>query len=914
MAHALLSIVLTCLAFIVEQQIRDELTLVLGVETEIQSLTDTLRSEKSVQGWLERLKDMAYQMDDVLDEWSTAILQLQMEGAENASMSKNKVSSSIPSPCFCFKQVASRRDIALKIKDIKQQPDVIGSERARFNFISKIKALIIAIVGTGGMGKTTLAQLAYNHQEAKAHFDERIWVCVSDPFDPIRVCRAIVETLQKKPCNLHDLEAVQQEIQTCIAGKKFLLVLDDMWTEDYRLWEQLKNTLNYGAVGGSRILVTTCKYNVSKMMGTSYKHPIGEFSPQHAQELFQIAFFGKSREQVEELKEIGEKIADKCKGLPLVIKTLGNLMRLKNKKEEWKNVLNSEVWQLDVFERDLFPALLLTFFEKSREKVEELKEIGGKIADKCKGLPLAIKTLGNLMRLKNNKEELENVLNSEVWQLDEFERDICPALLLSYYDLPPAIKRCFSFCAVFPKDSVIKIDELIRLWMAQNYLNSDASKEMEMVGREYFEYLAARSFFQDFEKDGDDDIIRCKMHDIMHDFAQFLTKNECFIMNVENAEVGRTKTSFQKIRHATLVGQQRYPNFVSTYKMKNLHTLLLKFTFSSSSDEALPNLFQHLTCLRVLNLARNPLIMELPKAVGKLIHLKYLSLSDCHKLRELPETICDLYNLQTLNIRRCFSLVELPQAMGKLINLRHLQNCGTLDLKGLPKGIARLNSLQTLEEFVVSSDGDAECKIGDLRNLTNLRGELEIRGLRKVEDAREVQKAELKNKIHIHHLTLVFDLKEGTKGVAEALHPHPNLKCLCIWGYGDIEWHDWMMRSSLTQLKNLELSHCSGCRCMPPLGELPVLEKLKIKDMESVKHIGGEFLGSSSTIAFPNLKKLTFHNMEEWEKWEIKEEEEEERSIMPCLSYLEIQKCPKLEGPPDHVLQWTPLQEFHHKF
>ncbi|RVW18938.1 putative disease resistance protein RGA4 [Vitis vinifera] len=144
MADALLSIVLTRLASVVEQQIRDELTLVLGVEAEIQSLTDTLRSvrdvledaerrqvkEKSVQGWLERLKDMAYQMDDVVDEWSTAILQLQIKGAESASMSKKKVSSCIPSPCFCLKQVASRRDIALKVKSIKQQLDVIASQEA----------------------------------------------------------------------------------------------------------------------------------------------------------------------------------------------------------------------------------------------------------------------------------------------------------------------------------------------------------------------------------------------------------------------------------------------------------------------------------------------------------------------------------------------------------------------------------------------------------------------------------------------------------------------------------------------------------------------------------------------------------------------------------------------------------------
>ncbi|WJZ94932.1 hypothetical protein VitviT2T_013742 [Vitis vinifera] len=611
MADVLVSIVLERLTSVVEQQIHEQVSLVLGVESEIPSLKKTLRSvrdvledaekrqvkEKSVRGWLENLKDMAYEMEDVLDEWSIAILQFQMEGVENASTSKKKVSFCMPSPCICFKQVASRRDIALKIKGIKQQLDDIERERIRFNFVSrgseerperfittsaidisevcsrdmdkkiildhllgkkrqeKPGLYIVSIVGTGGMGKTTLAQLAYSHSEVEFHFDERIWICVSDPFDPIRVFRAIVEALQEKPCDLHELDALQKEIKTRIAEKKFLLVLDDVWTEDNRSWEQLKNTLLCGAEG-SRILATTRKESVVKMMRTTYKHPLGELSLEQSRALFhQIAFYERS------------------------------------------------TW----------------------EKEEELKEIGEKIADKCKGLPLAIKTLGNLLRIKNSEEEWKNVLNSEVWQLDEFERDISPALLLSYYDLPPAIQRCFSFCAVFPKDSVIERDELIKLWMAQSYLKSDGRKEMEMVGRTYFEYLAARSFFQDFEKDNYGNIIRCKMHDIVHDFAQFLTHNECFIVEVDNQKKGSMDLFFQKIRYATLVVRESTPNFASTCNMKNLHTLLAKEEFNISSVlEALRNLLRHLTCLRALDLSRNRLIEELPKEVGKLIHLRYL--------------------------------------------------------------------------------------------------------------------------------------------------------------------------------------------------------------------------------------------------------------------------------------------------
>ncbi|KAJ6386622.1 hypothetical protein OIU78_016531 [Salix suchowensis] len=111
-------------------------------------------------------------------------------------------------------------------------------------------------LGLGGIGKTTLAQLAFNDVEVTAHFEKKIWVCVSEPFDEVRIAKAILEQLEGSTPTLAELQSLLPRVSQSINGKRVLLVLDDVWTENHRQWEQLKQSLA-SCARESRILVTT---------------------------------------------------------------------------------------------------------------------------------------------------------------------------------------------------------------------------------------------------------------------------------------------------------------------------------------------------------------------------------------------------------------------------------------------------------------------------------------------------------------------------------------------------------------------------------------------------------------------------------------------------------------------------------
>ncbi|KAK9913616.1 hypothetical protein M0R45_037426 [Rubus argutus] len=909
MAEALVNVLLERLANLAIDKVQKEFKLVTGVKTEVKNLTRNLKvieavledaeqrqvMDKRVRLWLDELNEVSYEMDDVLDEWTTEVLMKQMEKQENQVENalvadKKKVCFPFPaSCCFCFgqvNQVSRRRDIAVRIKDLNERLALIEKEKQSFNFQNTTRGpelperqkttslpgdktfgrdkersvilgkllsegsqekgvpLIIPIVGMGGMGKTTLAQLVYNDQKVKTYFDKRIWVCVSDPFEDIKIAKAIVEGLDKNSPsrNSNELQTLLECIFELIEGKKFLLVLDDVWSPTLGQWEELIKPLRNGAMG-SRILVTTRKEEVATLM--------------------------KATAQIIHLKQLSEEFS-----------------------------LSLFYYHAD--------------FEISSDESKMFQDVGEKIVKKCDGLPLVAKTLGSLMRDKKTIKEWQDVLSSKIWELEEIETHVFRPLLLSYHDLASAIKRCLLYCVTFPKDYLFDREYLIELWMAQDYLNAKGYKEKNKNGQKYFENLVMRSFFQNIEVNQYGNT-NCKMHDIVHDLLQYLTKNKCYTMDYGPGASDRMEEANDKVHHLTLLNVYGSVSLSYFHNCKKLRTLAALDSSISSID---PELIVQLKCLRTLNLRQlhrlyESGIEEIPKEIGRLIHLRYIDLSYNTRMAELPDTMSSLYNLQTLRLVDCRRLRILD--LGRLINLRHLYVDGCVDLKLLR--IERLKSLQRLDTFYVQA-GDANNnegnKLEDLNNLNQLQGRLTIVIMG---HAQLTEKATLVNKAHLLHLNLVFQRGSVQSKLLNDLQPHPGLESLKIRGYrGSTLSTDWW--SSLHSLRLLTLVFVYGeFRLLAPLGQLSSLESLHMGSFVKLGKVGVEFLGidrseaqtKSTFKSFPKLKQLSIHNMPLLEEWEGVDDPENNITIMPCLSSLTIYDCPMLKALPDFLWK-TPLQ------
>ncbi|XP_021738892.1 disease resistance protein RGA2-like [Chenopodium quinoa] len=438
------------------------------------------------QLYIEELKDAVYEADDLFDEFVTLAERKQLSKgikvcvlslftkfgtaynmAQGVKKIKNKLDAIVYDKRFSLSidpnPIKNRR---LETCAYVYEDDIIGRELDLEKVIGVLldsnvqkNVSFLSIVGIGGLGKTVLAQLVYNDTRITTAFSLRLWTCVSDENEELLDVRGVLDKIVASAMNHKmnegsTMDALQRQLREQLAGKKYLLVLDDVWTENYDRWHTLKQYL-MGGQKGSWIVVTTRSHRTAEIIGDGARHDLQGLSKENSWCLFKRVAFGSNHSSLpNDLVKIGQYIVEECVNVPLAIRVIGSLL-----------------------------------YGQDKQKWLSIQKMG----------------LGKIKGSQNS---------------------IMPTLMLSYYQLESPLKSCFGYCAIFPRDYVMEKVTLIRLWMAQGYIPLDDHQSPEDLAEEYFSVLLHKCFFQDVKKDEYGYIRSCKIHDLMHNVAQEVMRNE----------------------------------------------------------------------------------------------------------------------------------------------------------------------------------------------------------------------------------------------------------------------------------------------------------------------------------------------------------------------------------------------------
>ncbi|GLT33391.1 hypothetical protein SLA2020_079870 [Shorea laevis] len=878
-------------------------------------------SDDPVRLWLQRLQRLAYDVEDVLDECDYEHLRCRVETLGEKKRKRSSFTSDI---------VDKIKDINVRFDELKERArllnlvsrefhptamqltktdSMLGDSKVfgRGDDIERILDMLddlrekqylvsgVSIVGMGGLGKTTVARSIYKKAEEEKRYDLVAWLCVSDDFNEETILREMHEHFIKGGVPPSSINVLVEDLARELGGKTCLLILDDVWNKDKFKWIAFNSRLS-GILRTTRnsIMVTT-----------------------------------RDEEVALEMRKM-------------------NLMRNSMQIYEMPKLSDDECWSI-IEERVLELSGLQSISPN-------LKDIGVDIAKKCGGLPLIATVIGGTLCSEIQKSAWEAIRDNDAWNLDsEDGKWILSILKISFDHLLPPLKKCFSYCSIFPKDFLIEKDDLVQLWMAQGYLqqHNESSMTMEEVGDAYFNYLLSNSLFQDVERTSYGDIKYCKMHDAVHDLALVVSKDETFIWKTgceidESASIlhlrvkhdaseppdipanvlRRLRSLFMEGKKVGTVFNAMAPNLKSLRSLKVGPKMPPIKRCSSAEAEMLKlnrALLESLKFQRAkyadigATPANSGFYKDIKKemlhpALGELKHLRYFDISEVDGYA-LPESFCKLYNLQTFRPYESYDCVlQWPKDMvTNWVSLRHI--CFSSERNCLRGRIRHLTSLQTLPFFLVSLEEGGG--IEELGGLTQLRGELEIGQLEHIHSRSEATKANLKEKTGIRQLKLRWINSWGTdctneqEEVLEGFQPHTNLKSLSIEGYMGRSFPSWMMSGGATFLSNnlveLELDYWDNCEHIPSLGLLPSLKSLFIYGFGNVKRMGHKFDTTQSNRQgrvesiklFPALRLLYMYNLKSLEEW-IEVDDDiaaggKVESVFPCLEILQIENCPQLE-------------------
>ncbi|KAI4328008.1 hypothetical protein L6164_020406 [Bauhinia variegata] len=858
--------------------LQEEMQLLKGVRTDVKYIKDELERNKAIlriaddledqdpelKVWVKQVRDVAHDMEDAIDEFTLRLVD--HHHGHGSTSSLHRFSNAI-------KNVKARHRIASDIQDIKTRVDTISQNRRDKNepgsssshpvapkldsqgyallleeadlvgidnpkkqlidllFKEEPGLVVVPICGMGGLGKTTLAKQVYEDPTVKKRFRMLAWVTVSQSFKLDELLKDLVRQLYK------------------VIGKPAPIEVNKMKSDQLRV--VIKNLLQLNRY----LIVLDDVWRVN--VWDAIKHALPNNS------------YGSRILLTTRKKDVASS----------------SCTELHDKTHNKEFLSSEEAWSL--FIRKTF---------KGNSCPSHLEDVCRSILKRCGGLPLAIVAISGALATKDksNIEEWQVVsksFGSEIEGNDQL-KDMEKVLSLSFNDLPYYLKSCMLYLSIFPELYAIDHMRLIRLWIAEGFVNGEEARTPEEVAESYLKELLNRSLIQVVEKSSDGRMKTCRVHDLLREIINLKSKDQNFATIAKDQDIIWP----ERVRRLSVVNTLQ--NIQQNKTTFQLRSLLLFGLLDSLDHFSIAALFpQGYRLLKVLDLQDAPLEL-FPDEIVNLYHLKYLSLKNT-KVKRIPGSIKKLQNLETLDLKHSY-VSELPAEIMELHRLRHLlvyryevESYAHFHSRYGFKVSASIGCMQSLQKlcFIEADDERSQALMIDLGKLTQLR-RLGIRKMRQEDGPALCSSIEKMTNLRSLSITSIEDYE--IIDIQHISKPPQYLQRLYLSGRLE-KLPEW-----LPSLKNLVRVYLKWSRLKEdPLVFLQGLPNLI--HLELLKVYVGETLRFKAE-GFPSLKLLGLDDLDGMKCMIVEE------GAMPGLKRLIIQRCESLKEVPSGIEHLTKLK------
>nr|VDD06052.1 unnamed protein product [Brassica oleracea] len=715
----------------------------------------------------------------------------------------------------------------------RSQKDLVGVEQSVNELVGHLvendSIQVVSISGMGGIGKTTLARQVFHHDIVRSHFDGFAWICVSQDFKKKDIWQKLLQELRPRDTGIEQMneDTLQAaKIYHSLETSKYLIVMDDVWKNED--WDKIKDV--FPQERGWKMILTSRNEGA----GLHADPSCFPFRP-----------------------------------------------KILTPEESWK-----------LCESIAFPRREITEFDVD----EELEAMGKKMVTYCGGLPLAVKVLGGLLANKNMVEEWKRVyddIQTQIVRIDENSQDsVYRVLSTSYEDLPMQLKHCFLYLAHFPEDYKIQVERLYYLWEAEGIITSSGDgATTRKIGEEYIDELVRRNMVIAVKEDLRCRWEYCQMHDMMREVCLYKAKEEKFLQFIKVPTSSTSTINAHTPTRSRRLAVHGGGNAFDMLGRKNNQKArsVLGFGLDSNLWKQSGQEFRNLQLLRVLDLSLDDKSDDrggrIPSSIGKLIHLRYLSL-EMDWATHVPSS---LRNLKLLIYLRIFSRKEvyLPSIFKEMVELRFLLLPFRIDAKKKLE-LGNLVNLECLGGF--RPEYGSITDFLRLKRLRTLRLYLKGRYTSEVlaSSLCELRNLETLKLLHMNSFDEAYDL-DFVCNFIHLRHLELEIRMTRLPDHSRLPPH---------------LAHISLHKCKMEEDPLQILEKLL--HLKSVVLGHRSFVGRKMVCSkggFPQLCNLEISFLYDLEEWIVEE------GSMPCLRTLSIWYCEKLEELPEGLKYITSLKE-----